>query len=114
MPGFITCNSPRGDDREHITEKPLELMRSLVRIAPPGGLVVDPFAGSGTTGAACLAEGRRFIGFEIDPVYVEIARRRIAGPLFAGASAEPVPAPPAREFAERVLMPGVTERTYRP
>jgi site-specific DNA-methyltransferase (adenine-specific) len=50
--------------------------------------VVDPFAGSGTTGAACLAEGRRFIGFEIDPDYVEMARRRIAGPLFAAATTE--------------------------
>jgi site-specific DNA-methyltransferase (adenine-specific) len=83
LPGFITCNSPRGEDREHITEKPLELMRHLVRIAPPDGLVVDPFAGSGTTGAACLAEGRRFIGMEINPAFVALARRRIAGPLFA-------------------------------
>jgi site-specific DNA-methyltransferase (adenine-specific) len=82
LPGFITCNSPRGQDREHITEKPLELMRALVRAAPPGGLVIDPFMGSGTTGAACAAEGRRFLGCDIDARYVEMSRRRIAGPLF--------------------------------
>jgi site-specific DNA-methyltransferase (adenine-specific) len=82
LPGFISCNSPRGEAREHITEKPLELMRAIVRIAPRAGLVVDPFAGSGTTGAACRAEDRAFIGFEIDQHCVEMARRRIAGPLF--------------------------------
>jgi len=84
LPGFITCNSPRGEDREHITEKPLQLMRALVKVAPPHGLVVDPFCGSGTTGAACVAEGRRFIGFDIDPRYVAMSNRRIGGgPLFA-------------------------------
>lgn len=85
LPGFITCNSPRGLEREHITEKPLSLMRALVRVSPPQGLVVDPFCGSGTTGAACVAEGRRFIGFDIDARYVAMANRRIGGgPLFTG------------------------------
>ena len=42
-----------------------------------GGLVLDPFMGSGTTGVACLQTGRRFIGVEIDPGYFDIARRRI-------------------------------------
>ena len=60
-------------DKHHLTGKPTELLRRLVRVAPPGGLVLDPFMGSGTTGVACALEGRRFIGAEIDPGYFEIA-----------------------------------------
>jgi len=44
---------------------------------PTGGVVLDPFMGSGTTGIACLLEGREFIGIEREPDYMEIARRRI-------------------------------------
>ena len=63
----------------HPTVKPVALMRWLVRLAsPPGGLVLDPFAGSGSTGVACLAEGRRFLGIERDPGYMRIARARLA------------------------------------
>lgn len=73
----------------HPCVKPLSLMRWLVRlVTPPGGLVLDPFAGSGSTGVACVLEGFRFVGIDQDPEYVEIARRRIAhaaGPLFAEA-----------------------------
>lgn len=59
--------------------KPLALMRWLVRLAcPPGGLVLDPFCGSGTTGAAAALEGRRFLGIEFDGDYARIARARIA------------------------------------
>jgi site-specific DNA-methyltransferase (adenine-specific) len=63
----------------HPTVKPLELMRWLVRLlCPPGGLVLDPTVGSGTTGAAGVLEGRRFIGIELEPAYMEIAAARIA------------------------------------
>jgi len=63
----------------HPTVKPLELMRWLVRLlCPPGGLVLDPTAGSGTTGAAAVLEGRRFIGIELESAYVEIAAARTA------------------------------------
>ena len=51
----------------------------------PGDLVLDPFAGRGTVGVVSLRHGRRFIGCELSPVYVELARRCIAGPLFAKA-----------------------------
>lgn len=63
----------------HPTVKPIELMRYLVRLTktPTGGVVLDPFMGSGTTGIACLLEGREFIGIEREPDYMEIARRRI-------------------------------------
>lgn len=68
----------------HPTVKPVSLMRWLCRlVTPPGGLVLDPFCGSGSTGVAALAEGFRFIGFDNDPESVKTARRRIAGPLFA-------------------------------
>lgn len=63
----------------HPTVKPLELMRWLVRLTtPPGGLVLDPFCGSGSTGAATVLEGRRFHGVELDPAYATVARARIA------------------------------------
>ncbi len=62
----------------HPTVKPIELMRWLVRlVTPPGGLVLDPFCGSGSTGAAAVLEGRRFIGVELSPEYVQIAAARI-------------------------------------
>lgn len=65
-------------DREHVTQKPLDLLRMLVDIAPEDGLVLDPFAGSGTTGVAALATGRRFIGVERTEEYAAIAARRLA------------------------------------
>lgn len=69
----------KGSDNSHPTVKPLTLMRYLCRlVTPPGGLILDPFAGSGTTGVAAKAEGFRFIGFEKDPGYFEIATRRLA------------------------------------
>lgn len=69
----------RGEGNDHPTAKPLSLMRYLVKLfAPVGGVVLDPFAGSGSTGIAALQEGRSFVGIERDAHNVEIARRRIA------------------------------------
>ena len=63
----------------HPTQKPLGLMRKIVEsICPSGGVVLDPFMGSGTTGVACAQTGRRFIGIEIDEGYFAIAQKRIA------------------------------------
>jgi site-specific DNA-methyltransferase (adenine-specific) len=63
----------------HPSVKPIELMRWLVRLGcPPGGLVLDPFTGSGTTGIAAVLERRRFCGIERESAYLEIARARIA------------------------------------
>ena len=62
----------------HSTVKPTALMRYLVRlVTPPGGVVLDPFMGSGSTGKAAALEGFDFIGIELDAEYLEIARRRI-------------------------------------
>jgi site-specific DNA-methyltransferase (adenine-specific) len=62
----------------HPTVKPTDLMRYLCRlVTPPGGIVLDPFAGSGSTGKAAILEGFRFIGVEREAEYIEIARARI-------------------------------------
>jgi site-specific DNA-methyltransferase (adenine-specific) len=62
----------------HPTVKPTDLMRYLVRlVTPPGGLVLDPFTGSGSTGKGAVLEGFRFLGIELSPEYTEIARARI-------------------------------------
>jgi len=73
-----SLSKPRAN--HHPTVKPIELMRYLVRLTktPTGGVVLDPFMGSGTTGIACVLEGREFIGIEREPEYVEIAEKRIA------------------------------------
>lgn len=61
----------------HPTEKPVDLMQRLVNVvAPEGGVVVDPFMGSGSTGVACIKNGVNFMGCDLDPEYVEVARRR--------------------------------------
>lgn len=78
LPGVFTLASPRGAARQHITAKPVELMRQLLRSTPKGGKVLDPFAGSGTTGVAAMWEGRRFLGIEGSRDYVGIARQRLA------------------------------------
>jgi site-specific DNA-methyltransferase (adenine-specific) len=72
----------------HPYQKPVALLRWLLDYlaVPEGGLVLDPYCGSGSTGLACLRTGRRFIGVEIDPGYATVARRRIFedAPLFNG------------------------------
>jgi DNA modification methylase len=62
----------------HPTVKPLALMRYLVRmVTPPGGVVLDPFMGSGSTGCAAVREGFDFVGIDLTPEYVAIAQKRI-------------------------------------
>ena len=84
---FFYCAKPsrkeRGEGNTHPTVKALSLMRWLVRLVTrKGGLVLDPFMGSGTTGVACAVEGMRFVGCEKEPAYFEIAKRRIGGTGF--------------------------------
>ena len=63
----------------HPTVKPIELMKYLIKlITPPGGTVLDPFNGSGSTGCAAVELGYTYIGCELDPRYVEISLKRIA------------------------------------
>ena len=73
LEGVVNC---------HTTVKPTALMRYLCRlVTPPGGVVLDPFTGSGSTGKAAILEGFRFIGIEREAEYVEIARARIRAVL---------------------------------
>ena len=83
---FFYCakasKSDRGDGNVHPTVKPTDLMRYLCRlVTPPGGVVLDPFTGSGSTGKAALLEGFWFVGIEREAEYVEIARARIAAAI---------------------------------
>lgn len=93
---FYTAKAD-ADDRlgsKHPTVKPVDLMAYLIKlVTPPGGLVLDPFAGSGTTGMACMREGFSSILIEREAEYVEDIRRRLLHvkgedtPLFGGMSA---------------------------
>ena len=76
LPGIVRA-FPKPSEKHHITGKPVEVLRALARIAPPDGVVLDPFAGGGSTGCGALLEGRRFIGFELVPECVEVSRERL-------------------------------------
>jgi len=66
-------------DIEHPTPKPVSLMRrQLIASMPEGGVVLDPFCGSGSTGVAAVDSGYRFIGVELQSEYAALSRRRIA------------------------------------
>jgi site-specific DNA-methyltransferase (adenine-specific)/modification methylase len=63
----------------HPTEKPVDLVKHFLRLhTKPGDIVLDPFAGSGSTGVACVMTGRRYIGFELDPHWVRCANERLS------------------------------------
>ncbi|MFE5022975.1 DNA-methyltransferase [Streptomyces sp. NPDC056656] len=83
LPGLYTASQPR-KDRLQITQKPVDAMQELVKICPPGGTVLDPFTGSGTTGVAALREGRKFVGIELSDHYADIAERLLQGALTQG------------------------------
>ena len=76
-----TLTSPRPDEKvhgKHPTQKPVALLRRIIEAtAPEGGLVLDPFSGSGTTGVAALRLGRRFLGMEQDPTWLALGRARL-------------------------------------
>ncbi len=81
-PKAPTYERPRDDSAAHPTVKPLDLMRWLVRlVTPPGGLVLDPFAGSGTTAEACVVEGLRCVTIEREPTYLPLIRARLTKPI---------------------------------
>jgi site-specific DNA-methyltransferase (adenine-specific) len=74
----IQCQRLDGAKLKHPNEKPVELMRRLIETTTkPGDLILDPFAGSGTTLVAALQSGRRYMGVEISPQHYETAQRRI-------------------------------------
>lgn len=83
--GCAHLPNPNGIHNIHPTVKPIQIMAWLCRlVTPPGGVVLDPFMGSGTTGIAAIRQGFDFIGIEREARYLEIARARIEedAPLF--------------------------------
>src|SRR5699024_8580481 len=80
---FYTAKAPKSerpnvDGVQHPTVKPLAIMRWLIRlVTPPGGVVLDPFAGSGTTIAAALIEGFDPVGIEMETDYLPLIQHRI-------------------------------------
>jgi len=77
FPGCIRA-AVKQSDKFHLTGKPTELMKELVRPVQEGGLILDPFAGSGSTGVAALLSGRRFVGIEREAAYADISRQRLS------------------------------------
>ena len=75
----LSGNWEKRAKNNHPTVKPLKLMEYLCRLTrtPSGGIVLDPFGGSGTTAVACRNTGRKYIVIEKDPHYCEIARARV-------------------------------------
>lgn len=77
--GSKTCHKfDNVRSKAHPTEKPVDLLRFyIVNSSDVGDVVLDPFMGAGSTGVAALVEGRRFMGFEIDPEYFDVAEARL-------------------------------------
>ena len=75
---FIDYRPKRPDNVDHPCVKPLTIMRWLIqRVCPHAKMILDPFCGSGTTGVACMEFDMTFVGIEINPKYVEIAKSRL-------------------------------------
>ena len=79
LPGLYHYGNP--GKRIHLTEKPLQLMRDIVHITEPGGHILDPFAGAGTTVLGAVLEGYSATGIEFSKVYAEKARERLSQTL---------------------------------
>jgi site-specific DNA-methyltransferase (adenine-specific) len=85
-PAGLFRQSVFAEKRMHMTSKPIALLEHLLTICKPGGLVLDPFIGSGSTAVACKRTGRHYIGMEIVPGNIPIIEQRIANvpaPLFS-------------------------------
>lgn len=78
LPGVFHHPADAAGGKRHIAGKPVALMEDLLALTPPGALVLDPFAGSGSTGVAALRTGRRFLGIEICADYYPVAEQRLA------------------------------------
>lgn len=82
LPGVFRYANPA--KRIHITEKPLQLMRDIVKICVPGGRILDPFAGGGTTVLAAVQEGYEAVGIEVTDAYYRLGADRVRFTLAAG------------------------------
>ena len=86
LPGVFRYPNPQ--NRIHVTEKPLQLMRDVVQICEPGGRILDPFAGAGTTVLAAVQEGYEAVGIEMSDAYFQRSTERLKTALAADENAE--------------------------
>lgn len=115
---FYNAKADAGDrlGSKHPTVKPVDLMAYLCRlVTPPGGTVLDPFAGSGTTGMACIRESFKCVLIEREAEYVADIKRRLSHvsgadtPLFGGETAPPV----AQDEKSTASLPTKSSRENR-
>lgn len=90
LPGLYSASQPRGRERRHITQKPVPLLAELAKVCVPQGTILDPFAGSGSTGVAALQTGRSFVGVEMTGHYAATARNRLAAAEAAATTRTPI------------------------
>jgi site-specific DNA-methyltransferase (adenine-specific) len=77
----------KGEGGRHVAQKPVKLLRALIELTTlPGQLVLDPFCGSGSTLVAAKSSNRSFLGFEVDPEAVKVAKERLAPDMFEAAA----------------------------
>ena len=81
LPGVFRYANPQ--NRVHVTEKPLQLMRDVVKICEPGGRILDPFSGAGTTILAAVQEGYEAVGIEVTDAYYKVGCDRVRFALSA-------------------------------
>jgi site-specific DNA-methyltransferase (adenine-specific) len=77
----------KGEGGRHVAQKPVKLLRALIELTTlPGQIVLDPFCGSGSTLVAAKSAGREYLGFEVDPEAVKVAKERLAPDMFEVAT----------------------------
>ena len=86
LPGVFRYGNPQ--NRIHVTEKPLQLMKDVIQICEPGGLILDPFAGAGTTILAAAESGYQAVGIEVTDAYYKLGSDRVRIALEAMEEAE--------------------------
>ena len=93
----------------HPTVKPIDLMRWLCRlVTPPGGTILDPFMGSGSTGKAAMLEGFKFVGIDMTEEYIEVARKRIQTAYDQVNAIENVIVKDAAQTNQQSIFDGIT------
>lgn len=77
----FSCATIPSDEREHIAQKPIEVLTWAMSVARPGGVVLDPFCGVATAGIAAIRSGRPYVGIEINPTYWQLSVARLKAEL---------------------------------
>lgn len=96
------CDPERTD---HPTQKPLEIIDRMIQAScPAGGIVLDPFMGSGTTAVSAKRCGRHFVGFELNPEYCAIIQQRLASPEAQLMPRKNLPTEPVREKVKNLNL----------